>query len=296
MQKMNSFFQNRAPFKIIPILFFIFFYCSDPYQANLESPISDTQFTFLQDQNTVYFSARIEEQYQGNKLDSTFVRWYGPSLSGPYDFVLLNDRGLNGDIIEGDNIFSRKILNTSFIRNQITDSDTGFLYIDYTAVYEGNNVTIIDSNKIGNLIPKIISVEAGTDTTTKDTLFFRPEGRNISFITVQAEVTDGDGKETIKWVGFTSYSLRDNEMMNNGNLIYLYDDGGSEILYPPDFTSGDDVTDDGIYTFKIPIYGTGFGSQTTDDTTRTGTFRWRFSAQDLANDYSQTIDHVIIIQ
>ena len=51
------------------------------------------------------------------------------------------------------------------------DSDTGFLYIDYTAVYEGNNVTIIDSNKIGNLIPKIISVEAGTDTTTNDTLF-----------------------------------------------------------------------------------------------------------------------------
>ena len=292
MQKMNSFFQNR----ISLIIATIFFSCSDPYQANLESPISDPQFTFLQDQNTVYFSARIEEQYQGKKLDSTFVRWYGPSLSGSYDFVHLNDRGLNGDIIEGDNIFSRKILNTSFIRNQITDSDTGFLYIDYTAVYEGNNVTIIDSNKIGNLIPKIISVEAGTDTTTKDTLFFRPEGRNISFITVQAEVTDGDGKETIKWVGFTSYSLRDNEMMNNGNLIYLYDDGSSEILYPPDFTSGDDVMDDGIYTFKIPIYGTGFGSQTTDDTTRTGTFRWRFSAQDLANDYSQTIDHVIIIQ
>ena len=293
---MNNFFQNGVLFKKLPILCFIFFYCSDPYQANLESPISDTQFTFLQDQNTVYFSARIEEQYQGNKLDSTFVRWYGSSLSGGYDFVLLNDMGLNGDIIEGDNIFSRKILNTSFNSNQIMDSDTGFLYIDYTAVYEGNNVTIIDSNKIGNLIPKIISVEAGTDTTTNDTLFFRPEGRNISFITVQAEVTDGDGKETIKWVGFTSYSLRDNEMMNNGNLIYLYDDGSSEILYPPDFTSGDDVMYDGIYTFKIPIYGTGFGSQTTDDTTRTGAFRWRFSAQDLANDYSQTIDHVIIIQ
>ena len=292
MQKMNSFFQNR----ILLIIATILLSCSDTDQIILESPISDTQFTFLQDQNTVYFSARIEEQYQGNILDSTFVRWYGPSLSGPYDFVPLNDRGLNGDIIEGDNIFSRKILNTSFNRNQIMDSDTGFLYIDHTAVYEGNNVTIIDSNKIGNLIPKIISVEAGTDTTTKDTLFFRPEGRNISFITVQAEVTDGDGKETIKWVGFTSYSLRDNEMMNNGNLIYLYDDGSSEILYPPDFTSGDDVMDDGVYTFKIPIYGTGFGSQTTDDTTRTGTFRWRFSAQDLANDYSQTIDHVIIIQ
>ena len=100
MQKMNSFFQNRAPFKIIPILFFIFFYCSDPYQANLESPISDPQFTFLQNQNTVFFSARVEEQYQGKILDSIFVRWYGQTYGGPFDGVLLNDNGLNGDIIQ----------------------------------------------------------------------------------------------------------------------------------------------------------------------------------------------------
>ena len=58
---------------------------------------------------------------------------------------------------------------------------------------------------------------------------------------MKATVYDGDGLETIKWVGFTSYSLRDDEMMNNGNMIYLYDDGGTEILYPPDFTSGDSI-------------------------------------------------------
>ena len=63
--------------------------------------------------------------------------------------------------------------------------------------------------------------------------------------------SSGDGNETIKWVGFTSFSLRDNAMMNNGNMIYLYDDGGTEILYPPDFTSGDSVRDDGIYTLKF---------------------------------------------
>tara|TARA_B100000427_G_scaffold311520_2_gene302239 strand:+ start:575 stop:1459 length:885 start_codon:yes stop_codon:yes gene_type:complete len=294
---MTSFFQqNTFSIKIITLIVSLFFSCSDPDQNTLENPISDPQFTFQQDQNTVYFSANIKEQYQGDNIDSTFVRWYGPDLTGGFDIIVLNDDGVNGDIIEGDKIFARKILNSSLIKNEITDTDTGFLYADYTAVYEGNYIGLVDSNKIGNLIPKIISISAGTDTTMNDTLFFRPEGRNISFITVQAEVTDGDGKETIKWVGFTSYSLRDNEMMNNGNLIYLYNDGGSEILYPPDFTSGDDNKDDDIYTFKIPIYGTGFGTQPTDDTTRTGSFRWRFSAQDLANDYSQTIDHVIIIQ
>jgi len=134
MQKMNSFFQNR----ISLIIATIFFSCSDPDQISLESPISDTRFAFLQDQNTVYFSARIEEQYQGKKLDSTFVRWYGPSLSGSYDFVHLNDRGLNGDIIEGDNIFSRKILNTSFIDSLLIVSKSSFVPISRFLIFFDN--------------------------------------------------------------------------------------------------------------------------------------------------------------
>ena len=243
----------------------------------------------MQDQNKVYFSANFQEEYQGEALDSTFVRWYSSSLAGGFDAVALNDDGVNGDIIKGDNIFARKISNESLDR-AITDADTGYLFADFTAIYGGGNyVGLLDSAKVGNLIPKIINVIA-------DTLINRPEGRNINLIKVKAEVLDGDGNESIKWVGFTSFSLRDNEMMNNGNMIYLYDDGGTEILYPPDFTSGDSARDDGIYTFKIPIYGDGFGSEETDDTTRTGSFRWRFSAQDIANDYSQTVDHVIIIQ
>ena len=243
----------------------------------------------MQDQNKIYFSANFQEEYQGEPLDSTFVRWYSSSLSLGFDAVALNDDGVNGDIIEGDNIFARKISNESLNR-AITDADTGFLFADFTAIYGGGNyVGLLDSAKVGNLIPKIINVIA-------DTLINRPEGRNINLIKVKAEVLDGDGNESIKWVGFTSFSLRDNEMMNNGNMIYLYDDGGTEILYPPDFTSGDSARDDGIYTFKIPIYGDGFGSEEDDDTTRTGSFRWRFSAQDMANDYSQTVDHVIVIQ
>ena len=281
-------YQNNFPLKFI-FLFFIFFSCLDPDRIPPDNPISNPEFTFMQDQNKVYFSANFQEEYQGETLDSTFVRWYSSSLSLGFDAIALNDDGVNGDIIEGDNIFARKISNESLNR-AITDADTGFLFADFTAIYGGGNyVGLLDSAKVGNLIPKIINVIA-------DTLINRPEGRNINLIKVKAEVADGDGNETIKWVGFTSFSLRDNEMMNNGNMIYLYDDGGTEILYPPDFTSGDSTRDDGIYTFKIPIYGDGFGSEETDDTTRTGSFRWRFSAQDIANDYSQTVDHVIVIQ
>ena len=281
-------YQNNFPLKFI-FLSFIFFSCLDPDRIPPENPISNPEFTFMQDQNKIYFSANFQEEYQGEALDSAFVRWYSSSLSLGFDVVVLNDDGVNGDIIEGDNIFSRKISNESLNR-AITDADTGFLFADFTAIYGGGNyVGLLDSAKVGNLIPKIINVIA-------DTLINRPEGRNINLIKVKAEVLDGDGNESIKWVGFTSFSLRDNEMMNNGNMIYLYDDGGTEILYPPDFTSGDSARDDGIYTFKIPIYGDGFGSEEDDDTTRTGSFRWRFSAQDMANDYSQTVDHVIVIQ
>ena len=281
-------YQNNFPLKFI-FLFVIFFSCLDPDRIPPDNPISNPEFTFMQDQNKVYFSANFQEEYQGEAIDSAFVRWYSSSLSLGFDVVALNDDGVNGDIIEGDNIFARKISNESLNR-AITDADTGFLFADFTAIYGGGNyVGLLDSAKVGNLIPKIINVIA-------DTLINRPEGRNINLIKVKAEVLDGDGNESIKWVGFTSFSLRDNEMMNNGNMIYLYDDGGTEILYPPDFTSGDSARDDGIYTFKIPIYGDGFGSEETDDTTRTGSFRWRFSAQDMANDYSQTVDHVIVIQ
>ena len=281
-------YQNNFSLKFTCLLF-IFFSCLDPDRIPPVNPISNPEFIFMQDQNKVYFSANFQEEYQGEPLDSTFVRWYSSSLAGGFDAVALNDDGVNGDIIKGDNIFARKISNESLNR-AITDADTGFLFADFTAIYGGGNyVGLLDSAKVGNLIPKIINVIA-------DTLINRPEGRNINLIKVKAEVLDGDGNESIKWVGFTSFSLRDNEMMNNGNMIYLYDDGGTEILYPPDFTSGDSVRDDGIYTFKIPIYGDGFGSEETDDTTRTGSFRWRFSAQDMENDYSQTLDHVIVIQ
>ncbi len=288
----SNFFSDLSNFlmKYIILLSIIFFSCIETEPIYLDNPISNPTFTFMQDQNTVYFSAKFKTEYQEEELDSTFVRWYGPDLANSFDVIILNDNGLNGDIISGDNIFSRKIQNTSLFRNQITDSDTSFLYADFTAVYGGGTfVGLLDSAKIGNLIPKIIEIFA-------DTLIYRPEGRNINLTKVKAMVSDGDGLETIKWVGFTSFSLRDNDMMNNGNMIYLYDDGNTEILYPPDFTSGDSIKGDGLYTFLIPIYGDGFGNEPLDDTTRTGSFRWRFTAQDIANDYSQTVDHVIVIQ
>jgi len=83
-------------------------------------------------------------------------------------------------------------------------------------------------------------------------------------------------------------------MMNNGNYLYLHDDGSNVVLYEPDFTSGDLVQGDGIYSFRIPVYGTGFSDL--DFQTKPGSFLWRFLTQDQSNEYSKVIEHAILIQ
>ena len=46
----------------------------------------------------------------------------------------------------------------------------------------------------------------------------------------------------------------------------------------PDITSGDEVSGDGTYSFKIPVFGS--GNTDPNYQTKTGTFRWDFIAQD----------------
>ena len=98
----------------------------------------------------------MKTEYQEEKLDSTFVRWYGPDITNSFDVIVLNDSGLNGDIISGDNIFPEKFKIILFKKSNYR-CRYKFLYADFTAVYGGDNfVGLLDSAKIGNLIPKII--------------------------------------------------------------------------------------------------------------------------------------------
>ena len=80
----------------------------------------------------------------------------------------------------------------------------------------------------------------------------------------------------------------------NINIINLYDDGGEVIIYEPNFTSGDLEAIDSVYSFRVPVFGTG----NTDPAlqTKAGTFDWIFEAMDMANTYSDTVIHRIIVQ
>ena len=246
----------------------------------------DPRFTFHQDLNKLYFAIKVESKYESKILDSVVVYWYGTSKENSPDIINLNDSGTSGDIISNDNIYGRKISNNSNILNPLNDH-TGNVFVDYNAIFGDEIITIEDTFMIGNIIPRIESVSA-PDTIT------RSSDATVSLYLISAQVFDADGIETIKWAGFTSFHIEGDSLMNNGKYIYLYDDGSDEILYEPNIPRGDSIRGDGSFSFRIPVYGTGFTDPSFQ--TRAGTFNWRFLTQDLANEYSQIYEHEIVIQ
>ena len=194
---------------------------------------------------------------------------------------------MDGDIIAEDDIYTLKFQNDSTVINNTLGDDSGSVYINILAIYVGQTEKKSASFKIGNIIPRIISI-ASPDTIT------RPSGATLSLHLVSATVFDADGLDNIKWVGFTSYHVEGDSMMNKGNYIYLYDDGSENIIYLPDITSGDITSSDGTYSFKIPVFGS--GNTDPEYQTKTGTFRWEFITQDKEDEYSLPTTHEVIIQ
>jgi len=272
------------------ILIFILFFCGCTVKDSDDDTaayISDAQFNFHQDVNMLYVSAKILPEAEGKILDNVIVEWHGTKEENTPDSLILKDNGMDGDIIAVDDIYTLKFQNDSTVINNTLGDDSGSVYINILAIYVGQTEKKSASFKIGNIIPRIISI-ASPDTIT------RPSGATLSLHLVSATVFDADGLDNIKWVGFTSYHVEGDSMMNKGNYIYLYDDGSENIIYLPDITSGDITSSDGTYSFKIPVFGS--GNTDPEYQTKTGTFRWEFIAQDKEDEYSLPTTHEVIIQ
>ncbi len=271
---------------LVAILFFVGCGVED---KNEDSTIyiSDPQFNFHQDVNKLYVSAMVLPEIDGKILDNVIVEWFGTNQENIPDSLILKDGGVNGDIIAGDDIYTLKFQNDSSIISNTLGDDSGSVHINILAVYVGQTEQRSASFKIGNIIPRILSI-ASPDT------IIRPSGATLSLHQVSATVFDADGLNDIKWVGFTSYHVEGDSMMNKGNYIYLYDDGSENIIYLPDITSGDITSGDGTYSFKIPVFGS--GNEDPEYQTKAGTFRWEFVTQDKEDEYSLTATHEVIIQ
>jgi hypothetical protein len=158
----------------------------------------------------------------------------------------------------------------------------------FQATYgNGASFMVEDSFSLGNIIPQIVHIAA------PDTIV-RPSDSGVIFELVKAKVHDANGLEDIRRVGFVSYHVEGDSFLNEGNIINLYDDGSEVIIYEPNFTSGDVEADDGTYSFRIPVFGPGNPDPALQ--TKTGTFDWIFEAMDMANTYSDTVIHRIIVQ
>ena len=272
------------------LLLMVLFFNGCPEKDPITDPIdtiSGIQFTFHQDVNKLYFAASVESSYDDGSLISVSLIWYGVNRENIPDSLIIQDDGKDGDIISDDGMYSIKLANDSTLIKNTLGDDSGKVYLTVLAYYDEVQVSELDSFSIGNIIPRIFSV------TAPDTII-RPEGSTVTLHPVYAEVFDADGLETVKWVGFTSFHVDGDSLMNRGNYIYLYDDGSEDILYEPDFTSGDSIRGDGIYSFRIPVYGS--GNTDPDFQTKTGLFRWEFITQDNADDYSTPILHEVIIE
>ena len=205
-------------------------------------PLQNLQFEFLQYANKLYFAAEVQPEYLGNSLDSVMVLWYGTQVNSLPDRVSLNNAGIEGDIISGDKIYSRRISNTQLtLDNPIDSSATGLVYLNVQAYYKGNQIALEDSFQLGNIRPIIVQV------TFPDTMT-RPPDPYILVDTIKVEIFDANGVSDIQTC-YMMFQKPDLSYSNNGNPILLYDDG----IIDQNMFLWDEFVADGIFSRLITI-------------------------------------------
>ncbi len=259
--------------------------CVDnPYDSEVSAsvePISNIEFTYLQHDSAIFVAADLRASHSGSGIEKARMVWYaksGFSLNTP-DSVFLYDTGVQGDILSGDGRYSREVALSS-LNNTLAYGDTGTVYLKLMAEYGTTVVSETDSFSLGNIMPVIDSLIV-PDTLTRPATGF-------SLDTLRVMVSDPDGLDDIKWVAYKSLKP-DSTYANNGNYIYMYDDGGEVILFQSDLlelTSGDDVKDDGTYAYVI-VY---------DNSTPSGTYIWTFYAQDWSGNFSLGVAQTVVVQ
>ena len=206
------------------------------------NPLQNLQFEFLQYSNKLYFAAEIQPEYLGNSLDSVMVLWYGTQVNSLPDIISLNNSGIEGDIIAGDKIYSRRISNTQLtLDNPIDSSATGLVYLNVQAYYKGNQIALEDSFQLGNIRPIIVQV------TFPDTMT-RPPDPYILVDTIKVEIFDANGVSDIQTC-YMMFQKPDLSYSNNGNPILLYDDG----IIDQNMFLWDEFAADGIFSRLITI-------------------------------------------
>ena len=97
----------------------LLFSCEDSEIPQEPEPLSNFNFAFLQASEKFYFSINASRSFNNSKLDSVLAFWMGTDSSSVPDTIKLFDDGTLGDIIPNDNIFSRRIANSSSVLSNV---------------------------------------------------------------------------------------------------------------------------------------------------------------------------------
>ena len=282
---MSAEMMNKNLFFILFSAIILISSCDD--QLSVEEaksdPITNPQFVFMRESNLLYFAASYELEFEEESLTSAMVEWSTQS-GNVTDTIWLNDNGNNGDILPFDGLYSRKIQNDlSHIQNVILSSLVGQVTCRFLGVYGTKSVEMSQTSYVENIPPVILSV------SVQDTIN-RPTGMNMEYVLVIADVFDENGIDDILNCGFTSLHVGPDTLLNSGNPIWLFDDGGID----PEYYSGDEISGDGKFSIQIPIYGA--GNTNPSQQTKTGVFLWTFTAKDKSNDPSLPVEYTVVVE
>ena len=245
MIEIKQYFCYLRPMRIsvFALVVLLLWGCSKlPEAPESADPLQNLQFEFLQYANKLYFAAEVQPDYLGNLLDSVMVLWYGAQVNSFPDKVSLNNAGIEGDIIAGDKIYSRRISNTQLtLDNPIDSSATGLVYLNVQAYYKGNQIALEDSFQLGNIRPIIVQI------TFPDTMT-RPPDPYILVDTIKVQIFDANGVSDIQTC-YMMFQKPDLSYSNNGNPILLYDDG----IINQNMFLWDEFAADGIFSRLITI-------------------------------------------
>ncbi len=264
----NSYFPDMR--NIILIIFLLMSMGCPPSEKVMEDVwLQSVSFDFIQSTNELYFDVDISSSFQDTDLSEVNILWYCSTYDNEPDTIQLNDNGLDGDILPGDDHYSVKIANDSLeLKNDISPTTTGEVFLNVLAKYGSGEETLGFTFQLGNIKPTILSV------SFPDTLI-RPLQTN-SFVvdTIKVTVHDANGLSDIQSC-FLLFQKPDSTWANNGNPILLFDDGViSEQMF-----LWDENASDGIYSRLITI----------GRDNPLGTYRAHFHVRDIAGDYGDSV-------
>ena len=230
-------------FHILFLFAILFWACPGPTGETDLNTITNQQFTFHQDINQLYYGVTVEETYTLENLSKVSINWYGTSRSNPPDTLTLYDDGTNGDILMGDGLHGLKIVNDSTNITNILGDDSGHVYMDFVATYKTETVTVSDSFRIGNIIPRFLSI------SFPDSMPHPTEPNYYAIDSIFVSVFDPYGLKDIRSC-YLMLKKPDGSFANNGQPIYLKDDG---VKSSENISIWDSKANDGIFTRLITI-------------------------------------------